>query len=93
MKRFLLLCLLPLFALLPFAGCSSKPKPSPLIATEVEQNFKDRWIIARAADLVALKQAADADEAKRIATEEFGKRFAATTVAQPSQEGAAGQAR
>ena len=82
MKRFALICLLPIFALLTFAGCSSKPKPTPYIATEVEENFKQRWIADRMAVLQSTKQVADAREARRIATEEFQQRFGATSITQ-----------
>ncbi len=82
MKRLVLICLLPAAAIISVTGCSSKPKPTPFIATEVEENFKQRWIAKRMADLQATKQAADAREARRIATDEFKQKFAATTAAQ-----------
>ncbi|MDR1009552.1 MAG: hypothetical protein LBM04_00185 [Opitutaceae bacterium] len=82
MKRLVLICLLPAAALLSVTGCSSKPKPTPFIATEVEENFKQRWIAKRMADLQATKQAADANEARRVATGEFRQKFASTSVVQ-----------
>lgn len=82
MKRLILISLLPVAALFSAAGCSSKPKPTPFIASEVEENFKQRWIAKRMADLQATKQADDAREARRIATDEFKQRFAATSAAQ-----------
>ena len=64
------------------AGCSSKSKQSHLMATQNEEILKQRWIARRMNDLMAGKQAADAREARRIATEEFKQKFAATTIAQ-----------
>lgn len=82
MKRFVLICLIPIAALLSVTGCSSKPKPNPRIATQVEENFKQRWIARRMADLQAANQVADAREARRVATDEWKQRYAATSVAQ-----------
>lgn len=82
MKRFVLICLLPAAAFTTLAGCSSKAKQTPYVATEVEENFKQRWIAKRVSDLQATKQAANADEARRIATEEFKQKFAATSIVQ-----------
>ena len=90
MKRLVLICLLPVAAFLFVAGCSSKPKKSPLVATEVESNFRERWIAKRASDLVATKQVADAAEAQRIATGEFKQRFASTSVIQREKDAEAG---
>lgn len=82
MKRLVLISLLPVAAIFSVAGCASKPKPTPLIATEVEENFKQRWIARRMAELQASKQAADARDARRIATEEFKQKFASTSIVQ-----------
>jgi hypothetical protein len=48
----------------------------------MEEKFKQRWIAKRMSDLQAAGQAADAREARRIASEEFKQRFAYTTIAQ-----------
>jgi len=65
------------------AGCSSKkPKPSPRIAAEVEESFRQRWIAKRMGELQATGKAADARQARRMATDEFKQRFAYASIAQ-----------
>ena len=92
MKRLFLICVLPVAALTIFSGCSIQPKKNPFIAIETEETFKQRWITKRASDLLAAKQAANADEARRVATEEFEKKFpAASVVRQPGLVGDAGE--
>jgi len=92
MKRFVLICILPIAAFTTFAGCSIQPKKNPFIAIETEETFKQRWIAKRVSDLLAAKQAANADEARVIATGEFEKKFPATSVVrQPGLVGGAGE--
>jgi hypothetical protein len=79
-KRLPLLLLLAT-VLLAGAACSSKNKSSGALASDMEEKFKQRWIAKRMGDLQAASQAADAREARRIATEEFRQRFAYTTIA------------
>jgi hypothetical protein len=78
MNRFSFLCLASILAL---TACSSKPKPNPAMATEVEQAFKARWIAKRIGELT---QAGvnDPREARRQATEEFKQRYEFTNAAQ-----------
>jgi hypothetical protein len=75
---------LGLLLCLPFlvVGCARKPKPSPAIATEVEEAFKQRWIAKRMSELQASGAASDAREARRLAAEEFRKAFEYTSAAQ-----------
>ena len=85
MKRLLTIGLL-LFAafttLVAATGCSSKPRPSPRVAAEVEESFRQRWIAKRMAELQASGKAVDARQARRMATDEFKLRFAFTSIAQ-----------
>jgi hypothetical protein len=88
MKRFVLISLLFLAGLtMTLPGCAifhkhqhkdkqpKQPKPSLRIASDVEQSFKDRWIVQRTAELQANKKAANEDDAKRMAADEFDKRY------------------
>lgn len=79
MKR-IVLALLVLTALV--AGCSSskKAKPSPYVATEVEEEFRQRWIAKRMGEITA-ETGADARDARKQASQEFRQRFTHTTVA------------
>lgn len=56
------------------AGCFHRSKPSPEIATTVEQEFKQRWIAKRMGELQA-SGVSDPREARRQATEDFRKKF------------------
>jgi hypothetical protein len=87
MKRLVITGLLTLAALATLAvapGCSSKSKSksSPRIASEVEESFRQRWIAKRMGELQASGKAADARQARRMATDEFKQRFAFTSIAQ-----------
>ena len=82
MNRFSFLCALSVAALFAVAsGCSSKPKPNPALATEVEEAFKQRWIAKRINEL-AQAGVTDPREARRQATEEFRQRYEFTNAAQ-----------
>jgi hypothetical protein len=83
MKR-LLLTGLALFAVNFFTGCifsrkSAKPKENPAIATELEENFKVRWVEKRSADLVTQGQTPEV--ARMQAEEEFRVRYGYTHAA------------
>ena len=77
--------LLPLLAttLLLNTGCgmfskkSSRPKENPLIAGEVEETFRRRWLEKRTAELAA--QGTEATTARAKAEAEFGERYAFPT--------------
>jgi ABC-type uncharacterized transport system auxiliary subunit len=79
MKRICFLSFLSLASL--FLGCSSKPKPNPAIATDVEESFKNRWVAKRMGELQASGAAPDAREARRLAVEEFRKKYEYTSAA------------
>lgn len=77
MKRFSLVLAL-LLTLAAASGClfhrkSAKPKENPHIATEVEQDFKQRWMEKRVAELTTQGVAADA--AQQQAAKEFAERY------------------
>lgn len=78
MNRFSFLCLASILAL---TACSSKPKPNPAMATEVEEAFKARWIAKRMNELTQ-SGVTDAREARRQAAEEFKQRYEFTNAAQ-----------
>lgn len=59
-------------------GCASK---NSIIAGEVEESFRTRWVAKRMGELQASGVSADAREARRIAVEEFSKRYPYTSVA------------
>jgi hypothetical protein len=66
------------------AGCSllrknPKPKANPAIAADTDENFRQRFVERRAADLVA--QGVGADAARAQAAEEFKARFGYTSAA------------
>jgi len=85
MKRLVITGLLALAAfgtLAATSGCSSKPRPSPRVAAEVEEAFRQRWIAKRMGELQASGKAADARQSRRMATDEFKQRFAFTSIAQ-----------
>jgi hypothetical protein len=69
-----------LLALIFAMGCSSRPK-HPRPATQVEEEFKQRWLAQRIAEL-SQGGAMDTRDARRKATEEFRERFRYTAVAQ-----------
>ena len=58
-----------------FGGCLHRSKtPTPEIAADVEESFKQRWIAKRMAELQA-SGVTEAREARRQATEEFRKKY------------------
>ncbi|HVU25640.1 MAG TPA: hypothetical protein VHE13_16035 [Opitutus sp.] len=66
------------FVLLSAPGChwfhkSKKPKESPAIASEVETNFRDRWLDRRVAELTAA--GTEATAARQQAEREFKERY------------------
>ncbi len=82
MKRSLLFLLIPSLAL--WVGCShsktpKKPKENPAIASQVEEEFKQRWIEKRGADLMALGLRPDL--ARQQAIDEFNDRYGFTHAA------------
>lgn len=83
MKR-ALICSLVLTSLcltgcLGFGSKNSKPKPSKAIATEVEEEFKQRWIEKRGAALMA--KGISPDVARAQAIEEFKLNYGYTNAA------------
>jgi hypothetical protein len=85
MKRLFITGLLVLTSLatLPaITGCSSKPKPSPRVASENEESFRQRWIARRMGELMANGQAVDARQARRMATDEFKLRYPSLSIAE-----------
>jgi hypothetical protein len=87
MKKILISLLAVSIAL---SGChhSHKPKPNPAVATEVEQEFMQRWVDQRAHDYVAQgKFTTDAD-ARAQATRDFYQQYPYTTLADKAGMGA-----
>jgi hypothetical protein len=67
--------LLLLSVVLAGGGCFHRtPKPNPNIATEVEEQFKQRWIAKRMAELQA-NGVTDPRLARLQAAEEFRKKY------------------
>jgi hypothetical protein len=65
-------------------GCShfkksQKPKENPAIAADTDDNFRQRFVEKRAAELVV--QGVSADAARAQATEEFKARYGYTSSA------------
>ena len=63
-----------------FSKKSAKPKDSGSIATEVEEDFRQRWVSKRAGELVAGGKTAEA--ARTEAEAEFRERFEFTKAGQ-----------
>jgi hypothetical protein len=77
MKHLLLACLAAM-VLLSAPGChwlrkSKKPKESPAIATDVEADFRQRWVDHRVAELIA--SGTDSTTANEQAAREFQERY------------------
>lgn len=73
--------LIVLFLAIAASGCLHRgPKPNPAIATETENTFKQRWIAKRMSELQA-SGTSDPREARRIATDEFHKKYEYVTTA------------
>jgi hypothetical protein len=82
--------LLPILcAVIGLNGCHShKPKPNPAVATEVEEEFKQRWVDQRVRDYLAQgKFKTDAD-ARQQATTDFYLEYPYSTLAQKAGMGA-----
>lgn len=83
MKRALLcslvLTMVCLTGCLGFGSKNKKPKESNAIATEVEEEFKQRWIEKRGAELMA--KGISPDIARAQAIEEFRLNYGYTSVA------------
>ncbi|HXA14095.1 MAG TPA: hypothetical protein VNW23_03125 [Opitutaceae bacterium] len=72
------------------SGChhSHKPKPNPAVATEVEQEFMQRWVDQRTRDYITQgKFATDAD-ARQQAVQDFYQQYPYTTLAEKAGAGA-----
>ncbi len=78
---------LPLLALILVigSGCTSlrRSPPERPIASEVEHEFKERWVQRRTLELVKEGKAADALQARRIAQDEFKQHYEFTSDAKP----------
>jgi hypothetical protein len=77
MKHLFLACIAA-FVLLSSPGChwfrkSKKPKESPAIASDVEANFRQRWVDHRVAELTAA--GTDATAAQQQAEREFREHY------------------
>lgn len=75
---------------LTLSGChrSHKPKPNPAVATEVEQEFMQRWVDQRAHDYVAQGKFATDSDARAQATKDFYQQYPYTTLAGKAGAGA-----
>ncbi len=60
-------------------GCHHHAKENPAVATDAEETFKQRWIAKRMTDLQA-GGVSDAREARRLATDEFYKKYPYLTI-------------
>ncbi len=69
-----------LLAAFCFSGCINFVKPEPL-AGQIEDSMKTRWVAKRMAELQATGTATDPREARRIAVEEFKKKYEYTSAA------------
>ena len=90
MKKTLLLLLTGLATLTACHHGPRKPKPSPAVATGVEQEFMQRWIDQRAHDYLAQGKFTTDAEARAQATQDFYRQYPYTTVAQKAGMGAPG---
>jgi hypothetical protein len=70
-----------LLAALCFGGCFNFTTPKP-IASEVEDSFKTRWVARRMSELQANGTATDPRDARKIAVDEFKKKYEYTAAAQ-----------
>jgi hypothetical protein len=85
--------LIPLLAgAVALSGChgSHKPKPSPYVATDVEQEFMQRWVDQRVHDYLAQGKYPTDAAARAQATQDFYQQYPYTTVAQKAGMGAPG---
>jgi hypothetical protein len=70
-----------LLAAFCFSGCINFTKPKP-IAGEVEESFKTRWVAKRMSELQASGTASDPRDARKIAIDEFKKKYEYSSIAQ-----------
>jgi PBP1b-binding outer membrane lipoprotein LpoB len=72
------------------SGCHSshKPKPNPAVATEVEQEFMQRWVDQRVHDYLAQGKFNTDAAARAQATNDFYQQYPYTTLAQKAGAGA-----
>lgn len=70
-----------LLAALCLSGCINFTKPKPIAGT-VEDSLKTRWVARRMSELQANGTATDPREARKLAIEEFKKKYEFTSVAQ-----------
>jgi hypothetical protein len=88
MKKILISLLAGAIAL---SGCHHrphKPKPNPAVATEVEQEFMDRWVDQREHDYLAQGKFTTEADARAQATTDFYQQYPYTTLAQKAGMGA-----
>ncbi len=69
-----------LLAAFCLTGCINFVKPEP-ISGAVEESLKTRWVARRMSELQANGTALDPREARKIAVEEFNKKYEFTAVA------------
>jgi len=69
-----------LLAALFFSGCFNFTKPKP-ISGEVEESFKTRWVARRMTELQTSGTAPDPRDARKLAIDEFKKKYEYTSVA------------
>ena len=81
MKKILISLLAAAIAL---SGChrSHKPKPNPAVATEVEQEFMQRWVDQRTHDYIAQGKFTIEAQARAQATTDFYQQYPYTTLAE-----------
>ena len=77
LKPTLIICLSAV-ALTSLTGCNffrknKKPKENPALALQVEQEFRERWVEQRAAELT--RQGGNATAAQEQAAREFRERY------------------
>jgi len=72
--------LIALLAVLSFSGCINFVTPKP-IAAKVEDGFKTRWVAKRMTELQTNGTATDPREARKIAVDEFKKKYEYTSAA------------
>jgi hypothetical protein len=70
-----------LLAALFFSGCFNFTTPEP-ISGKVEDSFKTRWVARRMTELQANGTAPDPRDARKIAVDEFKKKYEYTRAAQ-----------
>jgi hypothetical protein len=69
-----------LLAALCFSGCINFTKPKP-VAGDVEESFKTRWVAKRMSELQANGTASEPRDARKIAIDEFKKKYEYTSIA------------